>query len=108
MAQAAVRQISYIFEGCGGVRDQLEQTILNELRAADYPLSATVKRVKAGKGLVGALVGTKEQCVVIDVLGSVVTGFDDITGASSPEVRSRACPGQTAAATTSATAPGRP
>lgn len=67
MAQTAVKQISYIFEGCGGVRDQLEQTILNELQAAKYPLPATIKYVKAGRGWVGALAGSKEQCVVVDI-----------------------------------------
>ena len=54
---------SYIFDGAGGMRDQLEQTILSELQAKQYPLKATVKDVKAG----GFLFGTKEQCVVIEI-----------------------------------------
>jgi len=54
---------SYIFDGSGGMRDQLEQTILSELQAKNYPLKATIKQVKAG----GLLFGTKEQCVVIEV-----------------------------------------
>ena len=54
---------SYIFDGAGGMRDQLEQTTLNELQAKQYPLKAQVKQVKAG----GMLFGTKEQCVVIEV-----------------------------------------
>jgi len=58
---------SYIFDGAGGMRDQLEQTILSELEAKKYPLKATIKQIKAGTGLAGALFGTKEQCVVIEV-----------------------------------------
>ncbi len=58
---------SYIFEEAGGMRDQLEQTILNELQARKYPLRATISTIKAGKGLAGALFGTKEQCVVVQV-----------------------------------------
>jgi hypothetical protein len=54
---------SYIFDGAGGMRDQLEQTILNELQAKKYPLKAVIKNVKAG----GMLFGTKEQCVVIEI-----------------------------------------
>jgi hypothetical protein len=52
---------SYIFDGAGGQRDQLEQTVLAELQSKQYPLKAEVKQVKAG----GLLFGTKEQCVVI-------------------------------------------
>ena len=58
---------SYIFEEAGGMRDQLEQTILNELQARKYPLRATISTIKAGTGLAGALFGTKEQCVVVQV-----------------------------------------
>lgn len=58
---------SYIFEDAGGMRDQLEQTILNELQLKRYPLKATISTVKAGKGVTGALFGTKEQCVVVQV-----------------------------------------
>jgi len=54
---------SYIFDGCGGMRDQLEKTILSELEAKQYPLKAVIKEVKAG----GMFFGTKEQCVVIEV-----------------------------------------
>jgi len=53
---------SYIFDEAGGMRDQLEQTILSELEVKKYPLKATIKKVKAG-----GLFGSKEQCVVIDV-----------------------------------------
>lgn len=66
MAQSVGTQASYIFEGAGGMRDQLEQAVLNELQKKGYPLQATVKGVKSGKGLMGAIAGTKEQCVVID------------------------------------------
>jgi len=52
---------SYTFDGSGGMRDQLEQAILSELKAKEYSLKTTVKQVKAG----GLLFGTKEQCVVI-------------------------------------------
>ena len=58
---------SYIFDEAGGMRDQLEQTILNELQDKKYPLKATISTVKAGKGLAGALFGTKEQCVLVQV-----------------------------------------
>ena len=58
---------SYIFDGAGGMRDQLEQVILSELKEKQYPLNATIKEIKAGRGLAGALFGTKEQCVVIEI-----------------------------------------
>lgn len=61
------RSNSYIFEDAGGMRDQLEQTILNELQAKKYPLKATISTLKSGKGLAGALFGSKEQCVVIAI-----------------------------------------
>ena len=54
---------SYIFDGAGHMRDQLEQTILSELKAKQYPLQAAIKEVKAG----GMFFGTKEQCVVIEI-----------------------------------------
>lgn len=61
------RSDSYIFEDAGGKRDQLEQAILNELNAKQYPLKATIQTLKGGKGLMGAVFGAKEQCVVIDI-----------------------------------------
>lgn len=69
MAQSRFTGISdsYIFDEAGGMRDQLEQTILNELNLKQYPLKATISTIKAGKGLVGAMFGTKEQCVVVQV-----------------------------------------
>ena len=54
---------SYIFDGAGGMRDQLEQAILYELQGKQYPLNTTIKQIKAG----GMFFGTKEQCVVIEV-----------------------------------------
>ena len=54
---------SYIFDGAGGMRDQLEQTILSELEVKQYPLKSTIKQIKAG----GFFFGTKEQCVVIEI-----------------------------------------
>lgn len=58
----------YIFDDAGGMRDQLEQTILNELQSKRYPLKATISTIKAsGAGLLGALGASKEQCVVIQV-----------------------------------------
>jgi hypothetical protein len=54
---------SYIFDGAGGMRDQLEQTMLSELQAKQYPLKANIQTVKAG----GMFFGTKEQCVSIEV-----------------------------------------
>lgn len=59
---------SYIFDEAGGMRDQLEQTILKELQSKKYPLKATISTIKAsGGGLLGALGASKEQCVVIQV-----------------------------------------
>lgn len=67
MATFAGRSDSYIFDGAGGMRDQLEQTILNELQNKKYPLKATIENVKSGKGLAGMVFGSKEQCVVVDL-----------------------------------------
>lgn len=58
-----VTSISYIFDGAGGMRDQLEQTILKELELKEYPLPAQVTNVKSGN----ILFGTTEQCVTIEV-----------------------------------------
>jgi len=59
---------SYIFDEAGGMRDQLEQTILVELQNKRYPLRATISTIKAsGGGILGALGASKEQCVVIQV-----------------------------------------
>lgn len=49
------------------MRDQLEQTILKELEKKKYPLKTTISTIKSGKGLTGAIFGSKEQCVVITV-----------------------------------------
>jgi len=54
---------SYIFDGAGGMRDQLEQTILGELAQKQYPLKATIKEIKTG----GMFFGSKEQCVAIEI-----------------------------------------
>ena len=54
---------SYIFDGAGGMRDQLEQAILYELQSKQYPLKCMIQQIKAG----GMFFGTKEQCVVIEV-----------------------------------------
>ena len=67
MANFAGRSDSYIFDGAGGMRDQLEQAILNELEQKKYPLKASIQTVKSGKGLGGMVFGTKEQCVVINL-----------------------------------------
>lgn len=67
MANFAGRSDSYIFDGAGGMRDQLEQAILVELEKKNYPLKATIQNVKSGKGLGGMMFGTKEQCVVINL-----------------------------------------
>ena len=40
------RSDSYIFEDAGGKRDQLEQAILSELQAKQYPLKATIQTLK--------------------------------------------------------------
>lgn len=61
--ERAVNSKSYIFEEAGHMRDQLEQTILNELSEKQYPLKTTIDTVKSG----GIFFGSKEQCVVIDL-----------------------------------------
>ena len=59
---------SYIFDEAGGMRDQLEQTILQELQSKKYPLKATISTIKAsGGGILGALGASKDQCVVIQI-----------------------------------------
>ena len=69
----------YIFDGAGGMRDQLEQAILSELQTKQYPLKATIQQIKAGKGLAGALFGTKEQCVVIEIDGDAQIAISNNT-----------------------------
>ena len=54
---------SYLFDGAGGMRDQLEQAILAEMDAKEYPLKRTIKEIKAG----GLFFKTKEQCVVVEI-----------------------------------------
>jgi hypothetical protein len=61
--QYAWRTYRYIFDDAGNKRDQLEQTILSEFQAKQYPLKATVKEIKSG----GFFFGSKEQCVVIEI-----------------------------------------
>lgn len=58
---------SYIFDDAGGKRDLLEQSILNKLQEKKYPLKASITTIKSGKGLAGAMFGSKEQCVVITI-----------------------------------------
>ena len=59
---------SYIFDAAGGMGEQLEQTILQELQMKKYPLKATIATIKAsGGGLLGALGASKERCVVIQI-----------------------------------------
>lgn len=53
---------SYIFDGAGGMRDQLEQTIMQELELKKYPLKVAIENVKSG-----GFFGSKEQCVTIEV-----------------------------------------
>lgn len=67
MANIAGRSDSYIFDGAGGKRDQLEQAILTELEKKEYPLKASIQTVKSGRGMSGLMFGTKEQCVVINL-----------------------------------------
>lgn len=52
----------WIFDEAGGMRDQLEQSILQNLQAKRYPLRATIETLKSG-----GILGTKEQCVVVDI-----------------------------------------
>lgn len=60
--EVVVSSNSYIFDGAGGMRDQLEQTIMQELEAKEYPLKVAIENVKSG-----GFWGTKEQCVTIEV-----------------------------------------
>lgn len=46
--ERAVDSRSYLFDGSGGMRDQLEQTILNELEKKKYPLKTKIETVKSG------------------------------------------------------------
>lgn len=64
--ERAVDSKSYLFDGSGGMRDQLEQAILNELEKKKYLLKTKLANVKSG----GVIFGTKEQCVVIDCGGN--------------------------------------
>lgn len=57
-----VDSTSYIFDGSGGMRDQLEQTIMEELERKKYPLKVAIENVKSGGWF-----GTKEQCVTVEV-----------------------------------------
>lgn len=57
-----VNSNSYIFDGAGGMRDQLEQTIMHELYNKKYPLKVAIENVKSG-----GFFGTKEQCVTVEV-----------------------------------------
>jgi hypothetical protein len=54
---------SYIFDGAGDKRDQLEQAVLEEFKIKQYPLPVVIQEVKSG----GFFLGTKEQCVCITV-----------------------------------------
>ncbi len=59
--ERVVQSQRWIFDGSGGMRDQLEQSILQNLQAKKYPLRATIENVKSG-----GIFGSKDQCVVID------------------------------------------
>ena len=63
MANFAGRSDSYIFDGAGGMRDQLEQAILNELEQKKYPLKASIQTVKSGKGLGGRWSFNRRGCL---------------------------------------------
>lgn len=58
-----VNSDSYIFDGAGGMRDQLEQTILQELDEKKYPLKVAIENVQSG----GVFWGTTEQCVTVGI-----------------------------------------
>ena len=60
--ELVVSSNSYIFDGAGGKRDQLEQAIMQELDDKKYPLKVAIENVKSG-----GLFGTKEQCVTVEV-----------------------------------------
>lgn len=54
---------SYIFDGAGDKRDELEQVVLKEFELKQYPLPVVIQTVKSG----GFFLGTKEQCVCITI-----------------------------------------
>ena len=56
---------SYIFDGAGGMRDQLEQFILKELQVKHYPIKTTIQTVKTGS--IYGFGGTKEQCITVEL-----------------------------------------
>lgn len=60
--ELVVSSTGYIFDGSGGMRDQLEQTIMKELELKKYPLKVAIENVKSGGWF-----GTKEQCVTVEV-----------------------------------------
>lgn len=53
---------SYIFDGAGGMRDQLEQTVMQELELKEYPFEVSIENVKSG-----GFFGTKEQCITVKI-----------------------------------------
>lgn len=59
--ECVVRSDKWIFDGAGGMRDQLEQTILKCLQEKQYPMKASVETVKSG-----GLFGSSDRCVSID------------------------------------------
>lgn len=59
--ERVVRSQRWIFDGSGGMRDLLEQSILQSLQEKKYPLRATIETVRSG-----GIFGSQDQCVVIE------------------------------------------
>lgn len=53
---------SYIFDGAGGMRDELEKQILEEIKEKQYPYKFAIEEVASG-----GYFGSKEQCIVVDL-----------------------------------------
>lgn len=60
-SERVISSMKWIFDGSGGMRDQLEQCILKTLQQKEYPLSAKIETIKSG-----GVFGSKDQCVTID------------------------------------------
>ena len=63
-SERVISSTKWIFDGSGGMRDQLEQCILNTLQRKGYPLRTKIETVKSG-----GIFGSKDQCVTIETGG---------------------------------------
>ena len=54
---------SWIFDESGGMRDQLESAILDELQKKQYPKKVNIRTMSSG----GFFLGSSDRCVVVDL-----------------------------------------